>query len=108
MSAPETPTVAKARIEAQMARARLMGTLHEIQAKIAPRNIAQEAWEGVRDRGSDLANSAVAVAKKQPIALAAAGGVLAAEPELGEQGADVGLRPVRHRLAERAGQRLRA
>lgn len=48
------------------ARARLDSTLVAVQQRIRPGNLAGEAWEGVRDKSSDLADGALQAVKKRP------------------------------------------
>ena len=44
----ETPDIAAARIEAERARARLMGSAHELQERLSPRTLARDAWQGAK------------------------------------------------------------
>lgn len=85
----EDPSIVAARVAAFIARERMMATVHAIQSRLSPRTIASDAWDGVRERGADLAqdaiavandlaSEAVAVARARPAAVAAAGGVIAA------------------------------
>jgi ElaB/YqjD/DUF883 family membrane-anchored ribosome-binding protein len=71
----EHPEVVAARIEAERARARLMETAHRLQARISPATLAQNAWEGAKEKGADLAENAVDAVRSRPIA---ATGVVAA------------------------------
>ena len=70
--------LAKARAEAAIARERLLGTAHALQARLSPSSLASNAWESVRDHGEAAAQGAVEVARKRPAAaVAAALGVVA-------------------------------
>jgi hypothetical protein len=71
----DTPEMAAARIEAQRARAQLMGTAHELQARLSPGTLAQNAWEGAKVKGADLAEDAVDAVRRRP---AVASGIVAA------------------------------
>ncbi|MDX3885444.1 MAG: DUF3618 domain-containing protein [Sphingomonas sp.] len=68
--------IANARARAAAARARLGGTLGEIQARLNPKALAREAWDELREHGEELAAEALAAAKEKPARTAAiAGGV---------------------------------
>jgi hypothetical protein len=68
MSANE---IARAKTEAEMARRRLTGTLAEIQTRLKPGTLANNAWEGVKDRSGELADDAVEAVKARPVAAGA-------------------------------------
>jgi len=71
----DTPQLTAARIEAERSRARLMGTAQKLQARLTPGTIAQNAWQGAKEKGADLAENAVDAVRSRPLA---AGGVIAA------------------------------
>jgi len=71
----DTPAVAAARIEVARRRGDLLDTVHEIQARLAPRILAADAWQQAKNKGADLAEDAVDAVKARP---AAAGGIAAA------------------------------
>lgn len=71
----DTPEIAAARINAERARARMMDSAHQLQERLSPRVLAQNAWEGAKTKGADLAEDAVDAVKRRP---AAAGSVAAA------------------------------
>ena len=71
----DTPQVAAARIEAERARARLMDTARELQERLSPGALAQNAWQGAKEKGADLAEEAVDAVRRRP---AIASGVVAA------------------------------
>ena len=67
--------VAAARIEADRARAKLMDSARELQVRLNPGTLAQNAWESAKVKGADLAEDAVDAVRRRP---AIAGGVIAA------------------------------
>ena len=71
----ETPGVAAARFEADRARSQLMTTAHRLQARVSPGTLAQNAWEGAKDKGANLAENAVDAVRSRPLA---ATGIVAA------------------------------
>ena len=71
----DTPKVAAARIEVERARAALLDTARELQLRLQPKTLANEAWEKAKIKGADLAEDAVDAVKKRPVAV---GGMVAA------------------------------
>ena len=71
----DTPKVAAARIEVERSRAELIETARELQARLQPKVLANEAWEKAKMKGADLAEDAVDAVAKRPVAV---GGVVAA------------------------------
>lgn len=71
----DTPDVTAARIEVERARAQLMDTAQALQSRLSPKTLAQNAWEGAKVKGADLAEDAVDAVRKRPLA---ATGVVAA------------------------------
>ena len=71
----DPPQVAAARIKADKARAELMETAHALQQRLSPGVLAQNAWEGAKAKGADLAEDAVDAVRSRP---AIAGGIVAA------------------------------
>lgn len=71
----DTPEIAAARIEAERARARLMETARELQERLSPGTLAQNAWQGAKSKGADLAEEAVDAVRRRP---AIASGLVAA------------------------------
>lgn len=71
----DTPEIAAARIEAERARGRLMGTARELQERLSPARLSRDAWHGAKTKGADLAEDAVDAVRSRP---AVAGGVAAA------------------------------
>lgn len=71
----DTLEIAAARINAERARGRMMATAHQLQDRLSPKTLAQNAWEGAKMKGADLAEDAVDAVKRRP---AAAGSIAAA------------------------------
>jgi hypothetical protein len=71
----ESAKVTAAKLRAENARAQLMGTAQELQARLSPKSLAHNAWEGAKLKGADLAEDAVDAVRARPYA---AGGVVAA------------------------------
>jgi hypothetical protein len=69
MSAPE---LTRARQEAELARRRLMATVGELQRRLKPTTIANQAWEGVTDKAGEFAEGAAEAVKSRPVAVSAA------------------------------------
>jgi hypothetical protein len=61
--------IEQARRAAIHARRRFEATLHEVQDRFRPRNLAEEAWDGVKTKGADLADGAVQAVKDRPAAV---------------------------------------
>ena len=71
----DSPKVSAARIEVERRRAALIETVRELQARLQPKVLANEAWEKAKNKGADLAEDAVDAVRKRPVAV---GGVIAA------------------------------
>ncbi|HVL79270.1 MAG TPA: DUF3618 domain-containing protein [Sphingomicrobium sp.] len=67
--------IVAAEIEVEKARGRLIETARLLQARLSPRTLAHNAWEGAKTRGADLAEDAVDVVRSRPLA---ATGIVAA------------------------------
>jgi hypothetical protein len=65
----EPAAVTAARILVERRRGEMLGTLHELQARLAPKTLASEAWEKAKNKGADLAEEAVDAVKARPIAV---------------------------------------
>jgi len=65
----EPAAVTAARILVERRRGEMLGTVHELQARLAPRTLASEAWEKAKNKGADLAEEAVDAVKARPIAV---------------------------------------
>jgi hypothetical protein len=70
-----TADVTKARLEADRARGQLMQSAHALQARLSPKVLARDAWEGTKSKGADLVEEAVDAVRARPYA---AGGTVAA------------------------------
>lgn len=70
-----TDDVVAARIAAERARERLMESAQALQARLSPRLLATQAWQGAKDKGADLAERSVDAVRERP---AAAAGIAAA------------------------------
>ena len=72
------PAIEQAKRESVQARARLESTLAALQVRLDPATLATGAWEGVRDKSNDIADTAMDKVKENPgIAAAAVAGTLA-------------------------------
>lgn len=73
-----------AQSEVDSARGRLMATIEQVQQKIAPSTLVDEALEQVKTRSTDLARSTGQLVRERPATVAAAaagiGLLLAAKP----------------------------
>lgn len=70
--------LAEAQARAVDAREQLLGAAHAVQARLAPEQIASDAWDAVRSRSEAMADGAARAAAKRPgIASAAALGLVA-------------------------------
>lgn len=67
----------QARRGAVRARERFERTLAQVQHRLSPANLAGEAWEGVKDRGADVADGALQAVKKRPAVVSLALGAFA-------------------------------
>jgi hypothetical protein len=65
------PEVDVACAEVKEARSHLLGTIEEIQARLAPRNLVDEAMEQVRTRSIDFAETAGRTLRERPMTMAA-------------------------------------
>jgi hypothetical protein len=78
----ESPEVAAARLEAELARARLFASVRAFEAplldlkqQLTPSHIMGDAWDAAKSKGADLAEDAVDAVRARPFA---ATGVVAA------------------------------
>jgi hypothetical protein len=69
--------IERARREAVQARARFEHTLATVQQRLRPASLAEEAWDGVKDKGADLADGAMKAVRKRPAAVSMALGAFA-------------------------------
>lgn len=64
------PEIDVAQAEVTEARAHLLGTIEEIQQRLAPRNLVDEAITQVRTKSADLAESAGRTVRERPATIA--------------------------------------
>jgi hypothetical protein len=64
--------VASAKLEVAAARERMLETAQAIQARLAPAALAGDAWDGVREKGSEVAGQLGRAAARRPVATGAA------------------------------------
>jgi len=76
--------IAAARGEVAARRADFLATVDEIKARLAPKAVAHNAWEGAKDKTGEVAESTLAAVKERPLltagVVAGAGAVLARRP----------------------------
>lgn len=68
---PGALAIRDARRRTDEARGRLIGTAGELQQRLKPKNLASNAWEGVKDKGGTLADDAMQAVKGRPVAVSA-------------------------------------
>ena len=64
--------VEQAKRDAVKARARLDSTLVALQHRLHPKHLATEAWDGVKEKSSDLAEGAMGAVRERPAMVGAA------------------------------------
>jgi hypothetical protein len=69
-------TIETAKREANRARRQLDSTMAALQLRLHPRSLATEAWDGVKDKSSDLAEGALGAVKQRPAAVSMALGAV--------------------------------
>ena len=74
MSAP--PEVASAEARVAAARARLFGTLSDVQQRLRPTKISQEAVESAAQGVASIARKGAAAARARPVMVAAIAGTI--------------------------------
>lgn len=62
----DPPEVIAARINAERARGRMMDTARELQARLNPGTLANNAWSDAKSRGAEVAGQAVDAVKQRP------------------------------------------
>lgn len=62
----EQKSSTQAALEANRARSRLTSTLVDIQARLRPKALLREAFSELRDTSTDLGQSAIAAARRNP------------------------------------------
>ena len=66
MKQPPERRLEQAQSDVAQAKRRLASTLGALQYRLKPGTIMTNAWEGVRDKGSELADDAIQVVKDRP------------------------------------------
>ena len=69
--------IEQARRAAKQARERFEHTLNAVQNRLRPGALAEEAWDGVKEKGADMADGALQAVKKRPAAVSVALGAFA-------------------------------
>jgi hypothetical protein len=69
--------IAEAKKAALGAKDRFERTLAAVQHRLSPGNLAEEAWDGVKDKGADMAEGALQAVKSRPKAVTLALGAFA-------------------------------
>jgi hypothetical protein len=69
--------ISQARRAALRAKDRFDRTLAAVQHRLSPGNLAEEAWDGVKDKGADMAEEALQAVKSRPKAVSLALGAFA-------------------------------
>ena len=70
--------IARAKEQVKTARERLVGSTQALQARLAPKVLADDAWKAARDKGQEVAVGAVRAVRQRPvISSAAAAGLVA-------------------------------
>jgi hypothetical protein len=69
--------ISEARKASLRARDRFDRTLAAVQHRLSPGNLAEEAWDGVKDKGADMAEGALQAVKSRPKAVSLALGAFA-------------------------------
>ena len=72
----DSPEVTAARIEAARRRGEMLGTVQELQSRLAPKTLASDAWAKARNKGADIAEEAVDAVKARPVAVGGAAAAL--------------------------------
>jgi hypothetical protein len=68
MSWTAPSAIALAKRESDEARARVASTLGELQQRLKPKALANQAWSGVREKSGEIADDAVQAVKDRPVA----------------------------------------
>jgi hypothetical protein len=62
----DAPEVIAARINAERARGKLMDTARELQVRLSPATIANNAWSDAKTKGAEVAEQAVDAVRQRP------------------------------------------
>jgi len=69
--------IEEAKRAAVLAKGRFDRTLAAAQQRLSPGNLAEEAWDGVKEKGADMAEGALDAVKSRPKAVSLALGAFA-------------------------------
>jgi hypothetical protein len=69
--------IVEAKRESLRAKDRFERTLAAVQHRLSPGNLAEEAWDGVKDKSADMAEGALQAVKSRPKAVSLAIGAFA-------------------------------
>lgn len=69
--------ISRAKRDAIRARARFEATLGTAQARLHPTSLAEEAWDGVKEKGVEVADNAVQAVKSRPATVSLTVGAVA-------------------------------
>ena len=69
--------IEQAKREAMRAKARFEQSFAALRERLQPGSLAEEAWDGVKDKSADLADNALQAVKSRPKAVSLALGALA-------------------------------
>jgi hypothetical protein len=69
--------IAEAKREAVLARRRAEQSFAALRDRLQPGSLAEEAWDGVKDKGAEVADNALQAVKSRPKAVSLALGALA-------------------------------
>ncbi|MDT9597625.1 hypothetical protein [Sphingosinicella rhizophila] len=61
----------RAKFESEQARRRFEASLAEVQNRLQPAALTSNAWQGVKEKGSEIAVDAVQAVKERPVAVSA-------------------------------------
>lgn len=62
--------IARARGQAEAARARLMATLEEIKARLSPQKVTSDVVQGAKNKSLEVADQTVTAVKERPVVVA--------------------------------------
>lgn len=69
--------IEKAKLHADWSKARLDSTMAALQQRLHPGTLASDAWDGVREKGNNMADNALDAVRQRPAAVSAAVGAFA-------------------------------
>ena len=72
---PDAQALERAKREEELARERFTSTLHTLQYRLKPGTLANDAWNGVKEKSGALADDALQAVKDRPVT---ASGIVAA------------------------------